>query len=111
MEKIEILKIKLLTAYSRKFNLYSLLFFISVIIYTPKLFAQQVILQDTVTTADTKDTTAYGFEHLYDIGDGIKDIGRFIRRDTTTKVSKKRSGISILPNINYNPSIGFQIGA
>lgn len=48
---------------------------------------------------------------LYDISDGFKDIGRFIRRDTTAKVKKKRSGISILPNPNYNPSIGLQIGA
>ncbi|QBQ42067.1 BamA/TamA family outer membrane protein [Sphingobacterium psychroaquaticum] len=70
---------------------------------------QNVLLKDTVT-AHHKDTV-YTFDHLYDIGDGFKDIGRFIRRDTSRKISKKRSGISILPNINYNPSIGFQIGA
>ena len=81
------------------------------LICTYPLFAQQVVLQDTVSTVETKDTTLYTFDHLYDIGDGIKDIGRFIRHDTTTKIPKKRSGLSILPNINYNPSIGFQVGA
>ncbi|WDF67812.1 BamA/TamA family outer membrane protein [Sphingobacterium oryzagri] len=71
--------------------------------------AQQIIIKDTITNR-AKDTVPT-FENLYDISDGFKDISRFIRRDTSKRVQKKRSGISILPNINYNPSIGFQIGA
>lgn len=72
-------------------------------------YAQQVILKDT--TLNTAIDTVPKKQSLYDISDGIKDISRFIRRDTSKKVAKKRSGISILPNLNYNPSIGFQIGA
>lgn len=70
---------------------------------------QEVNLKDTLSHAlkDTLDEK----QRLYDIGDAFKDIGRFIRRDTSKRVFKKGSGISILPNINYNPSIGFQIGA
>lgn len=86
-------------------------FLFYLIICCSALFAQQIVLKDTVSTKETKDTTAQNFDHLYDIGDGLKDVIRFVRQDTTTRISKKRSGISILPNINYNPSIGFQIGA
>src|SRR5690606_32976004 len=75
------------------------------------LFAQQIVLKDTLSKQETKDTITQNFDHLYDIGDGIKDIIRFVRHDTAKRVSRKPSGISILPNINYNPSIGFQIGA
>lgn len=71
--------------------------------------AQNVILKDTIL--NTSIDTITKPQDLYDISDGIKDISRFIRHDTTEKVAKKRSGISILPNLNYNPSIGFQIGA
>lgn len=71
--------------------------------------AQNIIIKDTITNR-AKDTVPT-FENLYDIGDGFKDISRFVRRDTSKKIHKKRSGISILPNINYNPSIGFQMGA
>ncbi|MFD1768175.1 BamA/TamA family outer membrane protein [Sphingobacterium suaedae] len=71
--------------------------------------AQNIILKDTIIN-DSKDSIP-SYSHLYDISDGFKDISRFIRRDTSKKIIKKRSGISILPNINYNPSIGFQIGA
>lgn len=76
----------------------------------PPASAQNIILKDTITN-QAKDTIAPTFEHLYDISDAFKDISRFIRRDTSKKVHRKPSGISILPNINYNPSIGFQIGA
>lgn len=72
---------------------------------------QQVVLQDTAASLRTKDTSIRNVNQLYDIGDGIKDMIHFFRRDTVRPVLKKRSGISILPNINYNPSIGFQIGA
>ncbi|MGO1243285.1 MAG: BamA/TamA family outer membrane protein [Sphingobacterium sp.] len=70
--------------------------------------AQQVLTDSLrATTLDSIPQT----QNLYDISDGIKDIGRLIRNDTSKKTIKKRSGISILPNLNYNPSIGFQIGA
>lgn len=58
----------------------------------------------------TRDSSAINIP-LYDISDGFKDIGRLIRGDKSAKIQKKRSGISILPNPNYNPSIGLQIGA
>src|SRR5690606_19168584 len=46
---------------------------------------------------------------LYDVVDLFKDINP-IRNKSKENFSKKRSPISYLPNINYNPSIGFQIG-
>ena len=72
------------------------------------LMAQDNKLQDS-TANPGPDSLSYA--HLYDVSDVFKDVGRFIRRDTSKKVIKKRSGLSILPNLNYNPSIGFQIGA
>ncbi|TDS16238.1 surface antigen-like protein [Sphingobacterium paludis] len=80
-------------------------FFINIL----QLAAQKIIIKDTITNK-AKDTVHF-VDQLYDIGDGFRDISRFVRRDTSKKVQGKRSGISILPNINYNPSIGFQIGA
>lgn len=85
--------------------------FVFIIVCVSESSAQRIVLKDTVNALKTKDTTTYNIDHLYDIGDGVKDVVRFIRHDTTTRISRKRSGISILPNINYNPSIGFQIGA
>ncbi|HLS94458.1 MAG TPA: BamA/TamA family outer membrane protein [Sphingobacterium sp.] len=82
------------------------LFFTTIICFSR---GQNIVLQDTIT--NKPEDSIPGYAGLYDISDGIKDIGRFIRRDTSQKVSERRSGISILPNINYNPSIGFQIGA
>lgn len=46
---------------------------------------------------------------LYDVVDLFKDINPF-KKKTQDSIVKKRSSISYLPNINYNPSIGFQIG-
>lgn len=111
MGKYENLKIKKFFITRRRTWIYITQFFLLVFIFSPRLSAQQIVLKDTISIQDTKDTTIQNFDHLYDIGDGIKDIVRFVRQDTTTRVAKKRSGISILPNINYNPSIGFQIGA
>ena len=48
-------------------------------------------------------------DSLYDIVDLFKDINPF-KNKNKENLSKKRSPISYLPNINYNPSIGFQIG-
>src|SRR5690606_27779707 len=75
------------------------------------LFAQKIILKDTISTTNAKDTLTTNVDQLYDINDGIKYILRIVSQDTSTRVYKKRSGISILPNENYNPSIGANIGA
>lgn len=48
-------------------------------------------------------------EKSYDIVDLFKQINP-INNKNKQNFSKKRSPISYLPNINYNPSIGFQIG-
>lgn len=71
--------------------------------------ATQITLTDTLNI-QKRDSLA-AVTPLYDINDGFKDISRLIRGDKSPKVNKKRSGISILPNPNYNPSIGLQIGA
>lgn len=48
---------------------------------------------------------------LYDVVDLFKDINPFKNKNKNNeKDEKTRSPISYLPNINYNPSIGFQIG-
>lgn len=47
--------------------------------------------------------------NLYDIVDLFKQINPFNNKNKEN-LSKKRSPISYLPNINYNPSIGFQLG-
>ena len=56
-------------------------------------------IQDSLRTKDS----------LYDIVDFFKDINP-LKTKNKENISKKRSPISYLPNINYNPSIGFQIG-
>ncbi|MCY4780180.1 BamA/TamA family outer membrane protein [Sphingobacterium sp. UT-1RO-CII-1] len=71
--------------------------------------ASQVTPTDTLNIQKKDSLTS--ITPLYDISDGFKDISRLIRGDKSPKVNKKRSGISILPNPNYNPSIGLQIGA
>ena len=94
------------------FTAYEMIKYLSLVLFLFSFFnlkGQDIILQDSLNKA-SKDTVVYQ-QPLYDIGDAIKDIGRFIRHDTSKKILKKGSGISILPNINYNPSIGFQIGA
>lgn len=48
-------------------------------------------------------------DSLYDVVDLFRDINPF-KKKQQLGLQKKRSGISYLPNINYNPSIGFQIG-
>ncbi|MGH2622696.1 MAG: BamA/TamA family outer membrane protein [Sphingobacterium sp.] len=68
----------------------------------------QVQLHDTISTKDQKDTLG-STNNLYDIVDGFRDINPFKKKSTKEK-NKKRSPISYLPNLNYNPSIGGQIG-
>lgn len=63
------------------------------------LIKTDIIVNDATQLQDT----------LYDVVDLFKDITPF-KNKNNQKVQKKRSPISYLPNINYNPSIGFQIG-
>lgn len=74
--------------------------------------AQQDILNsrtDSLFRTVNKDSISTQKPELYDVVDLFKDINPF-KKDKPDSVVKKRSGISYLPNLNYNPSIGFQIG-
>ncbi|WP_211245486.1 BamA/TamA family outer membrane protein [Sphingobacterium alkalisoli] len=70
-------------------------------------FAQVVSIQDSSIVL--RDTSQFVDSRLYDVVDLFQDLNPFRKADTTS-TQKTRSGISYLPNINYNPSIGFQIG-
>ena len=48
-------------------------------------------------------------DSLYDVVNLFQDINPFKKRKKDG-TPEKRSGISYLPNLNYNPSIGFQVG-
>lgn len=83
-----------------------------------KTFTFLLLISTLIKSALAQDTSIVvrdsaridSVQNLYDIVDLFKDINPFKRKDSLL-VTKKRSGISILPNINYNPSIGFQVGA
>lgn len=65
---------------------------------------------DTVKQVEQPSTiNIQNTDSLYDIVDLFKDINP-LKNKSKENFSKKRSPISYLPNINYNPSIGFQIG-
>jgi hypothetical protein len=74
-------------------------------------FSQQVLPADSLKT----DSVKYGapktpppgvdLSKQYDIGDLIKDI-----RHKKDLPGKKPSGITVIPNIASNPTIGFQVG-
>lgn len=66
---------------------------------------------DTVAIHTNESVTRDTLEPVnrYDIVDLFKHINPFNNKNKEN-ISKKRSPISYLPNINYNPSIGFQIG-
>ncbi|SEG60762.1 Surface antigen [Sphingobacterium lactis] len=68
----------------------------------------QIQIQDTVSTKEQRDSIL-PTAHLYDIVDAFQDINPFKKKDSV-KTERKRSAISYLPNLNYNPSIGAQIG-
>ncbi len=70
-------------------------------------YALQIQIHDTVSTIEQRDSIM-PTAHLYDIVDAFNDINPF--KKDKKKPSGKRSAISYLPNINYNPSIGAQIG-
>lgn len=76
------------------------------------LFAQRIeheLNTDSVFRKIKKDSIPSTPSELYDIVDLFSDINPF-KKAKADSVVKKRSAISYLPNINYNPSIGFQIG-
>ena len=70
----------------------------------------QVEIQDTITTKLERDTL-HPTQQLYDVVDLFKDINPFKKKDQqSSSKTNKRSAITYLPNLNYNPSIGAQIG-
>ncbi len=86
-----------------------ILVFVTFLVLSLSAYAQAdsiSTLQDTVFTISRSDTIR-GDQDAYDIVDAYRSI--FPRKDTTD-VPKRRSGIAYLPNVNYNPSIGAQIG-
>ena len=54
------------------------------------------------------DSDSLGSENLYDVVDLIQAINPF--KKDSVKSDGKRSPITYLPNLNYNPSIGGQLG-
>ncbi|MFD2744374.1 MULTISPECIES: BamA/TamA family outer membrane protein [Sphingobacterium] len=86
-----------------------ILVFVTFLVLSQSAYAQAdsiSTLQDTVFTISRSDTIR-GDQDAYDIVDAYRSI--FPRKDTTD-VPKRRSGVAYLPNVNYNPSIGAQIG-
>lgn len=76
------------------------------------LFAQHLEHEsntDSLFRSSKVDSVKILNDDQYDIVDLFKDINPF-KKGGKDSVVKKRSAISYLPNINYNPSIGFQIG-
>lgn len=70
----------------------------------------QVQIQDTISTKGEIDSV-HQTKELYDVVDLIKDINPFKNKNNKKPTgNKSRSAITYLPNINYNPSIGAQIG-
>lgn len=69
--------------------------------------AQQIEIQDTLSNREALEKQQKT-DSLYDIVDLFKDI--IPSKKKKEDKPKKRSAISYLPNINYNPSIGAQIG-
>lgn len=84
--------------------------FITVIILylsLPMALGQEFSEQDTVTTISEADTIRGDFDS-FDVVDAFRILFPKKNQDS---VLKSRSGVAILPNVNYNPSIGAQIGA
>jgi len=76
------------------------------------LFAQQeevTVKKDSVLIKQGTDSIQHPTKELYDIIDLFKDINP-LKKNKRDSIVHKRSAISYLPNLNYNPSIGFQVG-
>lgn len=83
------------------------LFFFSITVQAQRI--EHEVNTDSLFRDAKKDSLKTDYSELYDIVDLFKDINPFKKASKDT-ILKKRSVISYLPNINYNPSIGFQIG-
>lgn len=87
------------------------LFFLSILLFTSISALAQV---DTLKVDSLAGNTVVANKHAdstlnkqYDFGNLVHDI---FRRGKPIDSNKKSSGITIVPNISANPTIGFQIG-
>ncbi|WDF56070.1 BamA/TamA family outer membrane protein [Mucilaginibacter sp. KACC 22063] len=77
-------------------------------------YAQEQVPTDTLKTDSVQRAmllakrNAAELNSQYDVGDAFKDIFHPGRRQDS--VRKKSSGITVVPNISANPTIGFQLG-
>ena len=85
---------------------YIILFFSAIVLWNNSLQGQVELPMETVRGVSSKDTVALD-EGGYDVVDAFRSI---FPKKATDSIPKQRSGLSYLPNINYNPSIGAQIG-
>lgn len=89
----------------------NLLILLFVTLFVVTAYAQDIQDQRNTDTlfVRKKNNTYLSPDSLYDVVDLFQDINPF-KKKKKDSISERRSGISYLPNINYNPSIGFQIG-
>lgn len=73
------------------------------------LYAQSLNDEVSTDTVNRRINDTINNLSRYDIVDLFKDVNPFKKKKKDTH-NDKRSPISYLPNINYNPSIGFQVG-
>ncbi|WP_028296645.1 BamA/TamA family outer membrane protein [Olivibacter sitiensis] len=82
----------------------TLLFYLGIVF---PICAQEGPVGDTTRIQNAPVDTVNTFYH-YDIGDAVYDI--FHRRERIIDTLKTPSGISFVPNVAYNPTIGLQGG-
>ena len=73
------------------------------------LYAQSINDEVSTDTVNRRINDTINNLSRYDIVDLFKDVNPFKKKKKDIH-NDKRSPISYLPNINYNPSIGFQVG-
>lgn len=97
--------------YTEKDLMKNLLVFAFFYLLVPISFAQEIEHQRNTDSLFVRKSTdgILTSDTLYDVVDLFQDINPF-KKEKKNNLPKKRSGISYLPNINYNPSIGFQVG-
>lgn len=74
--------------------------------FLTQVSAQENVVRDSITTVSERDTIR-GDQSNFDVVDAFRLL---LPRRQQDSVPGQRSGIALLPNINYNPSIGAQIG-
>lgn len=89
--------------------------FIILLLYTfsQSSFAQVPVRSDSIPSIslqrfEDEKRQPYDEQQDYDLVDGIRSI--FPKKSKKDSVASKRSGLVYLPNLNYNPSIGAQLG-